>query len=422
MSEKLTFPKGFLWGASTAGHQVEGNNYNSWSKWEKENAERLAKEAREGGGVLKERESRDRNRFPEMFDSQNYISGVATDHYHRYEGDFDIARSLGHTAHRFSIEWSRIEPEKGVFDEKEIEHYRKVLKALHARGITPFVTLWHWPIPLWFDAEGGWESKNAPDYFEHYVQKVVAKLGDLITFWITLNEPEVFATHSYLKGVWPPQKKSYFSYRRVIRNLVKAHKLAYSAIKNKHSGAQVCLSKHNVYFEAYKGRLINKLLKKVADWWWNDWFLKQIDGFQDVITLNNYHHNRVNYGYNKNNNKQISDLGWELYPEALALMGRELHKKYRLPIYITEHGLADADDTRREWFIVESLKHLHAAIEDGVDVRGYLHWSLLDNFEWDKGFWPRFGLVEIDYTTLERKVRPSAQVYRQICETNMLEL
>ena len=136
--------------------------------------------------------------------------------------------------------------------------------------------------------------------------------------------------------------------------------------------------------------------------------------------MNNYHHNRVSYGFNKNENEKLSDMAWELYPESLALVAREL-AKYKLPIYVTEHGLADADDSRREWFIKESLRYLYKAIEDGAQVRGYLHWSLLDNFEWDKGFWPRFGLVEVDFKTQERKIRPSALEYAKICKENALE-
>ncbi len=418
---KLEFPEGFLWGASTSAHQVEGNTYNNWSEWEEKNAERLAQEAKDKLDVWKEWESRDYERFPEISESSNYISGHAADHYHRFKEDFDIAQSLGHSAHRLSIEWSRIEPEEGTFNEKEIAHYQEVIRALRSRGMEPFVTLWHWPIPVWLDAKGGWESKEIVFYFKRYTQKLVEAFGDEVTFWITLNEPEVFAGHSYLKGYWPPQKKSYFAYRRVIRNLVKAHKVAYKTIKTHNEKAQVCVAKHNIYFES-SGGVVNTLLKRCADWWWNDWFLQKIQGYQDIITLNNYRRNRVAYGFNKNENIRVSDMGWELYPQSLARIAREMYAKYQLPIYVTEHGLADADDSRREWFITESLMHLHKAIQDGVDVRGYLHWSLLDNFEWDKGFWPRFGLVEVDYVTQTRTIRPSAHIYKKICTTNVLEL
>lgn len=410
---KYKFPKNFLWGAATSAHQVEGDNHNDWSKWEKENAEKLAREAKTKYAKWQQ------EKFPEMFNPANYISGEAANHYNLYEKDFDIAKSLGHNSHRFSIEWSRIEPEEGEFNEKEIEHYRQVVKALRARGMEPFVTLWHWPLPVWLSAKGGWESKKIADYFERYAGKMAKEIPD-IKFWITLNEPEVYASHSYLSGNWTPQKRNYFVYRRVIRNLVKAHKKAYTVIKSVQPDSKIGIAKHNLYFEAYKNRLVNKFLKKISDMWWNEWFLKKIKKHQDVIGVNNYHHNRINYGFNKNENKKISDMAWELYPESLAFVVRDL-AKYKLPIYVAEHGLADADDSRREWFLTESLKHLQCAIQEGVPVKGYTHWSLLDNFEWDKGFWPRFGLVEIDYKTMGRRIRNSAQTYAKICQSNELE-
>ena len=411
----LKFPDGFLWGASASAHQVEGGNRNDWTDWENKNAARLAREAKNKYTKWQQK------KFPEMFDPANYISGRAADHYNRYEEDFDIAKSLGHNAHRFSIEWSRIEPEEGKFNEKEIEHYRKVISALRARGMEPFITLYHWPLPLWLSAKGGWHDKETPEYFDKYVKKVAGIFAEDIKFWITINEPEVYAGCSYMKGFWTPQKKSYFTYRKVMRNLVRAHKKAYTTIKTYNPKAKICIAKHNIYFEAYRNRFIKRLLKKAADWWWNDWFFKKISGYQDIIALNNYHHNRINFGFNKNKNKKMSDMAWEMYPESLAKTAIEL-KKYNLPIYITEHGLADAEDSRRGWFLKESLFHLHKAIQEGADVRGYLHWSLLDNFEWDKGFWPRFGLVEVDFKTQDRKIRKSAREYEKICRTNMLEL
>ncbi len=412
-TKEKKFPDGFLWGAATSAHQAEGNNQNDWSEWEKNNVERLAREAKIKYTPWQQ------EKFPEMFEPVNYISGRAADHYNRYEEDFDIAKSLGHNSHRFSIEWSRIEPEEGKFNEKEIEHYRQVVKALRRRGMEPFVTLWHWPMPLWLSKQGGWESKSIVFYFERYAGKMAENLPE-VKFWITLNEPEVYASHSYLKGNWTPQKRNYLAYRHVIRNLVSAHKKAYTAIKLIHPDSKIGIAKHNIYFEAYRNRFINKLLKKIADMWWNEWFIKKIAGHQDVIGVNNYHHNIINYGFYKNENKRMSDMAWELYPESLAFVVRDL-AKYKLPIYIAEHGLADADDSRREWFLTESLKYLHKAIEEGAPVKGYTHWSLLDNFEWDKGFWPRFGLVEVDYKTMERRIRGSAYAYAKICKSNKLE-
>lgn len=396
------FSEGFYWGAATSAHQVEGGNNNDWSVWEKENAERLAGEAK------KKRPKWQQEKFPEMFDPRNYVSGRACDHYNRYKEDFDIAKSLGHNAHRFSIEWSRIEPEEGKFDEKEIEHYRKVIRALRERGMDPFVTLWHWPVPLWLRGKGGWESKEIANYFCRYAEKIVSEFKNDVKFWITLNEPEIYALNSYLKSVWPPQKKNPVVYLRIIRNLIKAHKAAYKVIKKIQPDAQVGIAKNNVYFERWPLPLV--------DWWWNRYFLNQIKNEQDFIGLNHYFHRR----FPENKNKIVSDMGWELYPEGIYCVLKSL-KKYDKPIYITENGLADSRDEHREWFIKESLKNIHKAIREGIDVRGYFYWSLLDNFEWDKGFWPRFGLVEVDYKTMARKIRPSAEVYAEICKNNGFE-
>ena len=408
---KFQFPKEFYCGAATSAYQVEGGNLNDWSEWEKENTERLPSEAEQKIGHLHNRpDIKNQAQNP-----QNYISGRACDHYDCFKEDFDIAKSLGHNAHRFSIEWSRIEPEEGKFNEIEIEHYRKVIKALRTRSIEPFVTLWHWPIPIWLRNKGGWQSRKMPEYFAKYAGKIVFELKNDVKFWLTLNEPEIFSSMSYLKGVWPPQKKNPLSYFLVIRNLIKAHRKAYRIIKKIQPNAQIGIAKNNIYFEATGGG-IDFILKKIIDWWWNFYFLNKIKNHQDFIGLNHYFHNRIkNFKFNQNENKKVSDMGWELYPEAIYHCLIDI-KKYNKPVYITENGLADAKDENREWFIKESLENIHKAIQNGVNVRGYFYWSLLDNFEWDKGFWPRFGLVEIDYKTMERKIRKSALVYRDIIE------
>ncbi len=399
------FPKNFYWGSATSNYQVEGGNHNDWSEWEKENAERLAKETEKKFGHLQNwSEIKKQAQNP-----QNYISGRACDHYNRYEEDFDIAKSLEHSAHRFSIEWSRIEPEEGKFNEREIEHYRKVIKALRGRGIEPFITLWHWPIPIWLRDKGGWENKKVIDYFSRYAEKIVSSLKDDVKFWITINEPEIYANNSYLKGVWPPQEKSLFSYLRVVKNLIKVHRKVYRIIKTINPNSQLGIAKNNIYFEGWQLFLIN--------WWWNFYFLNQIKNYQDFIGLNYYFHRR----FLKNKNEIISDLGWEIYPEGIYYVLKDL-KRYNKPIYITENGVADAKDKKREKFIKEHLRYVYKAIQEGVDVRGYFYWSLLDNFECDKGFWPRFGLVEVDYKTGERKIRPSAYEYAEIIKENALNL
>ena len=415
------FPKNFLWGAATSAHQVEGGNHNDWSEWELKNAKRLARESESKFG-----------RFPswpnireEATNPQNYISGIACDHYHRFREDFDIAKQLGHNAHRFSIEWSRIEPEEGKFDEKEIEHYREVIKALRERGIEPFVTLWHWTLPLWMRDLGGVESKEFPDYFVRFCKKVVSSFKDEVTFYVTINEPDVFTLNGYLRGIWPPQKKSIVAYYHITANLIRAHRRAYQEIKQIQPSAQLGVAASLTFFESASG-----LINNIATWFLryvrNQHFLHHIRSTQDFIGVNYYFHLYFNYGIARSGFDRISDLGWELLPGGIYHVLLEA-KKFGKPIYITENGLADAQDKQRAWFIQETLQHIQRAIDEGADVRGYFHWSLMDNFEWDKGFWPRFGLVEVDShlkaglspaeKTLERHIRPSAWEYKKIIES-----
>lgn len=403
----------FFWGAATSAHQVEGGNYNDWTEFEKRNANRLAQIAKNKTWpdfILKS--------YPNPLQKENYISGRACDHYNRFREDFDTAESLGHNAHRFSIEWSRVEPEEGRFDEKEVAHYRDVVKALRDRSLEPFVTLWHFTLPEWLAGKGGVLNKNFPVYFRRYVQKVVSVLKDNVTFWITVNEPEIYSLNSYLRNVWPPQKKSVFHFYVALGKIVKAHRLAFRAIKELSPRAQVGASLNLTYFES-AGGIINNFLKQTADRIWDFRFLNRAHGELDFIGLNYYFHNRINYGFNKNENAAVSDLGWEIYPEGIYQMLSSL-KKHGKPVYVTENGVADAEDACREKFIGDHLKWIKKAADDGVDVRGYFHWSLTDNFEWDKGFWPRFGLVEVDYRTMEHKTRPSALAYKKIMENSGL--
>lgn len=411
MSDKFTFPKGFLWGSATSAHQVEGGNHNDWSEWEK-SEHRIAD--------LKSR----------GLNPDDFISGHAVDHYNRFHEDFDIAQSLGYNAHRFSIEWSRIEPEEGKFNEKEIEHYRDVLRALRERGIEPLVTLWHWTMPLWLSQKGGVWDKNFSLHFENFAEKVVTSLGESVSFWIIINEPEVFALNSFLRGKWPPQKKGIISFYRTIASLILAHRRVYRLIKEKQPNSQVGIAVNQSFFESAGGP-INNLIRWACERVWNRHFLMHTVPHFDFIGLNYYFHNRINYGLNKNENRVVSDIGWELYPGGIYSVLKNL-KRYQKPIYITENGLADAKDEKRTWFIQETLKGVARAIKDGADVKGYLHWSLLDNFEWDKGFSPRFGLVEVNYSvhggsasggkTLERRIRPSALEYKKIIALNSIEI
>lgn len=408
---KERLPADFLWGSATASHQVEGNTTNDWSEWEKKNAERLAQESFKHFGHLPcwERVQK------EATDPKNYISGASTDHYARYQEDFDILKSLNHNVYRFSLEWSRIEPEKGVFNLAELEHYKRVVTALKERGIEPFLTLWHWTLPLWLRDEGGLLSKNFPEYFASYTEKVLEALGKDLRFIVTLNEPDVVSSHSYLKGAWPPQEKSVFKFFRATFHLISAHKKAYAVIKEAFPTIQIGIAKHNVYFELAKNTLWNKLLKAIADYIWNRWWLNRIKDSQDFIGLNHYHRNVINGWYGKNPNVTVTDFGWEFVPESLTGAITDLIP-YGKPIYVTENGLADATDKLRQLFIPRALQAVSEALAQGAPVRGYMYWSLLDNFEWDKGYWLKFGLIEVDRNTFLRTVRPSAQLYADLIE------
>lgn len=399
----FSFPKNFLWGSAVAGHQVEGGNENDWSDWE-QSAGRLAD--LEQRGLLT------------RHGKENYISGRAAGHYEKFREDFQLIKELNHTAFRFSIEWSRIEPHKDQWNQKELDHYRERVRMLRELGIEPFLTLWHWPLPKWVRDEGGWRSRSTIYNFKRYAEKVARELPE-VKYFITLNEPEVYASMSYLQGIWPPQKKNPLIFLSVFHNLIKAHRYAYDAIKTVRQDANVGISKHNTHFEPYNSNPINKFIASISSWAWNRYFLNRIRTHQDFIGVNQYFHQRIHWGKNKNENKVISDMEWELYPEAIFHVLKDL-KRYKKPVYITENGLADATDRLRGWYLSEVLQWVHRAIQEGVDVRGYLHWSLLDNFEWDKGFWPRFGLVEVDYKTLTRKPRPSAYFYSDIARANAI--
>lgn len=409
----------FFWGAATSSHQVEGGNKNDWTEWEQANAERLAFSAKRNppAGGWPEFILHPPAGGPSPLEPKNYISGKACDHYRRFSEDFDIAKSLGHNAHRFSLEWSRIEPEEGKFDEKEIAHYREVVGALRERGLEPFVTLWHWTLPLWLRDKGGTASAAFAKCFARYAGKMAEVLGADVRFWLTENEPEMHALNSYLRGAWPPGKRSFLVFYLCFRRLMRAHALAYRAIKLRAPEAQVGVAVNLVFFDS-AGGFINNALARIARRAWNFHFLKHIRKDLDFIGLNYYFRNRINYGFNRNPNENISDMGWELYPEGIYHVLLSL-KRFKKPVYVTENGLADARDVDRAAFVEETLERVARARREGADVRGYLHWSLLDNFEWDKGFWPRFGLVEVDYRTFARRIRPSARRYKELIKKGL---
>jgi len=409
--EKLSaFPAGFLWGAATAAHQVEGNTNNNWIKWEKDNAHLLVVKAKAKFSEWQQK------KFPAMFRVENYLSGKACNHYQSFEKDFDLAREGGHNAHRFSIEWARIEPREGEFNEKEIEHYRNVLKALRSREIEPFVTLWHWTEPVWFNEQGGWNNKKSIEHFQRFVEKIVEEYKYLVKFWIVVNEPNVSMSFGYFFGSQPPGKKGILNFLGGYFNLLKATKKAIESIRKIDAKAEAGVANSVTDYQVKILPGVNFLIKKLIQFF-SEYFLRKTLKFCNFIGLNYYSRNIISFKRINVSFEKTTDLGWEIYPEGLFNILRDL-KKYNLPIYITENGIADAEDEKRPDFIKTHIREMKKAIEVGVDVRGYFHWSLLDNFEFPevRGFWPRFGLVEIDYQTLERKPRKSFYVYKDLIE------
>ena len=417
----LKFPKNFLWGTSTSAYQIEGGIVNDWSEWERKNVKRLA------GKAEYYWQNWQKKKFPEMFEQKNYICGQACDSYNRYEEDFDLAVNLNNNAIRFGIEWARIEPEKGKFDMKEIEHYRKVLKAAKDKNLKVVLTLWHWTNPIWLadspTGEGGWRNKKAVKYFLRYVKLIVKELGGLVDHWVILNEPLMHIGHGYMDGKFPPNKKAdLVGTIKVFNNFVRAHKKSYKVIHDKFPKAQVSVAMTTGYFEpAHSWNLIEVLIAKLGHYFRNDWYLNKTKNYFDYIGVNYYHHDRMVWypPFKKNLNEKINDRGWEICPEGIYHILKS-YRKFNKPIIILENGTADQEDSHRADFIRDHLKYVHKAISEGVDVRGYFYWSLLDNFEWAEGFWPKFGLHSVDRKTFERTARPSAEVYAEICKNNEL--
>lgn len=361
------------------------------------------------------------------------ISGNACEHYTRFREDFALSQQLGYNSHRLSIEWSRIEPQPGEWNEKEIEHYREVLHDLKQKNTFTMVTLWHFTLPQWFQQQGGWLQHHAVSMFVAYVEKIAAALGDLVDHWITINEPNVYIGQSYVSGVWPPGHKSKRESFVMFRKMVQAHKRAYSAIHricdtiNKR--ASVGTANNIQTFESYRKHSIRDAIYIwAADNILNHQFIWWTKKYHDFIGVNYYFHHRLALKPQKLfelmsqatiETREVSDVGWEINPQGIfdALLDMS---RYNKPIYITENGIASTDDGKRIRTIIAVIKEIYHAIQAGVDVKGYFHWALLDNFEWEKGFKPRFGLIEVDYTTQKRTPRHSAQIYGQIAKQNGL--
>jgi len=409
----------FLWGAGTSAHQVEGgNDRNDWWDWEA-----LSGTIRGG----------DR-------------SGFACRHWERYESDLDLLLAAGLRAYRFSLEWSRIEPEPGRYDEDALDHYRRVLLACKARDIVPVVTLHHFTNPRWFAAAGGWEDPRNLPRFGRYARLAGERYGDLVDWWVTVNEPEVLAFRGYDEGTWPPGVKDRGRALQVIANLLEAHAIASAALREADRtdadqdghAVRIGIAKHWVLFEplrnwwplerisaAIQHRVFNVALGRALRGDGIDLSIPGVKpvrrrgdslrGASDFFGVNYYTRWMVTMSAREPRvprpGSPVSDLGWEVYPQGLERALAET-AVYGLPLVVTENGIADEHDLLRPDFIRESLAALDRARARGIDVRGYLHWSLLDNFEWNEGFHGRFGLYAVEFSdpALPRTARPSCRV------------
>lgn len=422
-----SFPDGFLWGAGTSAHQVEGGNrYNDWWRFEQQKG-RVADGSK---------------------------SGDACRHWELFDADFAAAAGDGHNAHRLSIEWSRIEPEPGRIQAAAVDHYHRVFASLRRHGLKPIVTLHHFTNPLWIADAGGWEVRTTVDRFCRFVRFCAREFGDDVDWWLTVNEPEVFAFRGWSEGTWPPGKRSDRLALQVIAHQLEAHGLAYRILHEEDRGdadgdgrpAVVGMAKHIVQLEPHNGwSPFDRLRARFEDRVFNEAVLAapisgDIDLFipgagrvqrhvpelrnaQDFVGLNYYTRWMVRaFGtppHVARRGARLTDLGWEIHPEgfaqALARAGRA-----GIPVIVTENGFADAHDAFRARALVEFLLQMGRAVQQGVPVAGYLHWSLLDNFEWAEGLGGRFGLYEVDFSDPQRprRPRPSAAIYAAIARSN----
>jgi beta-glucosidase len=373
-----------------------------------------------------------------------YMSGEACRHYQLYAQDFDLAHAWGHNAHRFSIEWSRIEPSEGQWSAEAIAHYRAVIHALRARGLEPVMTLHHFTNPSWFARRGGWLRSDSPQLFARYVTYVAEYLGTEVQYWLTINEPTVYVLKGYIEGEWPPGVKSAWCKAiRVFRNLARAHTAAYRALHRRRQDIMVGFAHSTpLIVPCNPARKRDRLAAALRELLWNRaffWLIRQ-PGWRagsnlDFIGLNYYTRTiirstgwrpgavvgRVCRLPHHSDRGPISTTGWEVYPPGLRVV-LERFARFHLPLIITENGIATDDEVLRRQFIMQHLGSLAGALEAGVNVLGYFYWTLMDNFEWTLGTNAHFGLAAVDVHTQQRQPRPCVKDFERVCRENRLAL
>lgn len=389
----ITFPEGFLWGTATAAHQVEGGNWNNdWWAWE-----------HAPGSPCQQ------------------VSGDACDHYWRYPDDIALLADLGFGAYRFSLEWSRIEPEEGEFSRAQLDHYRRMLACCHEYGLVPILTYHHFTTPRWAAGDGGWDNPATAERFARFCERTVAHLGDLVGISCTLNEPNMVALLGYFLAHFPPGVSDVDAYQRSTDVLLRAHALAYDAIRAGPGTGPVGMTVAMQDFQALPGGEANRDRVRAS---MEDVWLEAARG-NDYVGSQMY--TRLRFGPGEplplpsEDGVPLTLMGYEYWPQSLEACVRRAVEVAGVPVYVTENGISTADDADRIRYVIEALHGLARCLDDGLDVRGYVHWSLLDNFEWAEGYGPTFGLVGVDWQTQERTVRPSARWLGEIARSNRLE-
>jgi len=392
--------RGFLWGAATAAHQVEGGNrWNDW--WALEEAGRLP-----------------------------HRSGEACRHYETFDADFALGRSLGHNAHRLSFEWSRIEPTPGAWNDDAIAHYAAVVDSLRRHGLEPVVTLQHFTLPAWLAARGGWLAPDAVERFAGYVDVVARAFSGRVCHWITINEPTVYVKHAYVSCDWPPcGRRSWLDAARALRALGRAHTAAYDVLHRHDGDAQVGIAHSAPWVvPCNPDRAADRLAARLRDAALNDiplrLFGRPAREALDFIGLNYYARQIVAakgaspFGRECTEDhhggpRHFSTLGWEVHAPGLAEVLRRF-ARHGLPLVVTENGIATGDEAERTAYLVDHVASLRQALAEGLDVRGYFYWTLMDNYEWTAGRTARFGLCETDFATQARSPRPAALAFRDL--------
>ncbi len=405
--EAFKLKKSFLMGCATAATQIEGGDTNnSWYDWSEQ------RRIKDGSTSLR-----------------------ADDHYRLYREDARLMQDMGLEIYRMGLEFSRIEPQRGVFDSKAIEHYKDEMRLLNEKGIRVLVTLHHFANPMWFEHMGAFENSESVQIFTQYVEHVVEQFGDLCCEYVTINEPNVYAVNGFTFGEWPPAKKSVAATFKVMKNMAKAHLAAYETIhrvRKEHGFAgrtMVGFANHYRVFVPYRSRnLIDKAVAKLFDlafqgaitdaMAWGKFsfplglFSRKKGDFCDYFGINYYTRSAMR-GFENTflPDRPVNDLGWELYPEGITLLSERFYKRYGKPVWITENGTCDSEDAFRTQYLYD---HLKALSQTSAPVERYYHWTLMDNFEWLEGESARFGLVKVDYETQERTVRPSGRFFSEV--------